>query len=136
MGRNSPVGLATRYGLDGPGIETRWGEIFRIRPDRPCDPPSLIYNGYRVSLLGGKAVGGVVLTTHPHLAPRLKEEYSYNSTCPLGLRDLFLGEHYSRNQPHCNDGIIPVFVRLRKCPETHGVQNAVTLRKYLQFHCP
>jgi hypothetical protein len=26
---------ATGYGLDGPGIESRWGEIFRTRPDRP-----------------------------------------------------------------------------------------------------
>ena len=25
MGQNSSVGIATRYGLDGPGIESRWG---------------------------------------------------------------------------------------------------------------
>ena len=25
------------------------GEVFRIRPDRPWGPPSLLYNGYRVS---------------------------------------------------------------------------------------
>jgi hypothetical protein len=25
------------------------GEIFRTRPDRSCGPPSLLYNGYRVS---------------------------------------------------------------------------------------
>ena len=45
--------IATRYGLDGPGIESQWGEIFRTRPDRPWDPPSLLYNGYRV-FLGSK----------------------------------------------------------------------------------
>jgi hypothetical protein len=28
MGRDSLVGIATRYGLDGPGIESRWGAIF------------------------------------------------------------------------------------------------------------
>ena len=28
MGRDSPVGVATRYGLDGPGIESRWRERF------------------------------------------------------------------------------------------------------------
>ena len=44
----SVVGIATAYGLDGPGIECRWGEIFRTSPDRPWDPPSLLYNGYRV----------------------------------------------------------------------------------------
>jgi len=31
----SVVGIATAYGLDDPGIESRWGEIFRIFPDRP-----------------------------------------------------------------------------------------------------
>ena len=28
LGRNSSVGTATRYGLDGPGIESRWGRDF------------------------------------------------------------------------------------------------------------
>jgi hypothetical protein len=36
------------YGLAGQGIEARWGEILRTRPDRPWCPPSLLYNGYRV----------------------------------------------------------------------------------------
>ena len=31
--KNCSVAVATRYGLDGPGIEFRWGEIFRTRPD-------------------------------------------------------------------------------------------------------
>jgi hypothetical protein len=30
------------------------GEIFRTRPDQPCGPPTLLYNGYRV-FPGGKA---------------------------------------------------------------------------------
>ena len=30
------------------------GEIFRTRPDRPWGPPSLLYNGYRVSFPGVK----------------------------------------------------------------------------------
>jgi len=41
VGRDGSVGLATRYGLDGPGIESRWGKIFRNHPDRPWGPPSL-----------------------------------------------------------------------------------------------
>jgi hypothetical protein len=44
----SSVGIATGYGLDGPGIESRWGEIIRTCPDRPWGSPSLLYNGYRV----------------------------------------------------------------------------------------
>jgi len=34
-GPGSVVGIATAYGLDGPGIESRCGEIFRTSPDRP-----------------------------------------------------------------------------------------------------
>ena len=57
MDRDSSVGIAIRYGLDGPGIESRWGgEIFRTRSDRPWGPPSLLYNRYRV-FPGGKAAG-------------------------------------------------------------------------------
>ena len=53
VGRDSAVGIATRYGLDGPGIESRWGRDF---PDRPWGLPSLLYSGYRV-FTGGKAAG-------------------------------------------------------------------------------
>ena len=56
VGRDSSVGKATRYGLDGPGIESRCGEIFRIRLDRPWAPTSLPYNGCRV-FPGDKAAG-------------------------------------------------------------------------------
>jgi hypothetical protein len=51
VGRDSSVGIATDYGLDGPGIEKKnpgGREIFRTRPDRPWGPPSLLYNVYRV----------------------------------------------------------------------------------------
>jgi hypothetical protein len=41
------VGIATDYGLDGPGIESRWGENLRC-PDWPWGPHSLLFNGYRV----------------------------------------------------------------------------------------
>ena len=34
-GPGSVVAIATAYGLDGRGIESRWGEIFRTCPDRP-----------------------------------------------------------------------------------------------------
>ena len=52
-GPGSVFGIATGYGLDGQGFESRWGEIFRTCPDRPWGPPSLLYNGYRV-FLGGR----------------------------------------------------------------------------------
>ena len=51
----SSVGIATGYGLDGPGIESQGGggEIFGTCPDRPWGPPTLLNNGYRV-FHGGK----------------------------------------------------------------------------------
>jgi hypothetical protein len=54
--RDSAVGIATRYGLEGLRIESQWGEIFRIYPDWVRGPPSLLYNGYRV-FPGVKAAG-------------------------------------------------------------------------------
>jgi hypothetical protein len=56
VGRDSVVGIGTRYELDGPGIESRRGRVFRTRPDRHCGLPSLLYSGYRV-IPGGKAAG-------------------------------------------------------------------------------
>jgi hypothetical protein len=54
VGRDSSVGKAIRCRLECPGIESRWGEIFLTRLDRPWGP--LLYNVYRVSP-GGKAAG-------------------------------------------------------------------------------
>ena len=52
-GPGSSVGIATGYGLDGPGSISGGGEIFRTCPNRLWGPPNLLYNGYRV-FLGGK----------------------------------------------------------------------------------
>jgi hypothetical protein len=38
--RDSSVGITTRYGLESPGIESRWGEIFRTYPARPGAHPA------------------------------------------------------------------------------------------------
>jgi len=74
VGRDSSVGLATHYGLDGWRIETRWGEIICTCPDWPWGPPSLLYNGYRV-FPGGKA--NLAWPSHPYM---LKKVYNYNFT--------------------------------------------------------
>jgi hypothetical protein len=36
---DSAVGIATRYGLDGQGIESRWGSVFP-HPSRPAVGPT------------------------------------------------------------------------------------------------
>ena len=53
LGRDSSVGIATYFGLDGPGSNPSWGEIFRASPERPRGPASLYHNGYGV-IAGGK----------------------------------------------------------------------------------
>ena len=37
-GRDSAFGISTRYGLDGPGIESRWGRV-HPHPSRPALGP-------------------------------------------------------------------------------------------------
>ena len=56
-GRDSSVGIATtlQAGRSGDRIPVG-GEIFRTRPDRPCGPPSILYDGYGV-FTGGKTAG-------------------------------------------------------------------------------
>jgi hypothetical protein len=56
MGQDSSVGIATRYGLDGLGTESRWGLVFP-HPSRPAlGPPGILYNEYRV-FPGSKTAG-------------------------------------------------------------------------------
>jgi len=75
----SSVGIATGYGLDSPGIKSRWDEISRSFPDRPWGPPILLYNGYQV-FPGGKEWSGRDLIPHTLLVP-----WSRNSTAILLL---------------------------------------------------
>ena len=73
MGRDSSVGIATRYGLDGPGIESRWGQDFP-QPSRPPLGPTQAPIQWVPGLSWGESGRGVVLTTNTHLAPRLEKE--------------------------------------------------------------
>jgi hypothetical protein len=74
VGRDSSVGIAPRYELDGPeSTPGGGGEIFRTRPDRPWGAHSLLYNGHRFSFPGVKQPGRG--DDHsPHLTLRLKKE--------------------------------------------------------------
>jgi hypothetical protein len=57
--RGSSVGKATGYGLDGPvrGSNSCGDAIFRTCSDRPCGPPSILYNKYHVFPGGKKRPG-------------------------------------------------------------------------------
>jgi hypothetical protein len=45
VGRHRAVGIATRYGLDIPGIKSWWGQFFRNHPERPWSSNSFLYIG-------------------------------------------------------------------------------------------
>ena len=60
------------------------GKILRTRPDRPWGPPSLLYNGYRVSLPGVKRPERGVNHT-PQTSAEVEERvelYLYSSSGP------------------------------------------------------
>ena len=70
----SSVGIATGYGLDGPGIESRWGARFSapVQTGPGAHPASCtMATG---SFPGVKSGRGVTLTPHPLLVPLVMKE--------------------------------------------------------------
>ena len=65
----SSVGIATRYGLHGPGIESRWGRDFLPFQTGPGAHPASCTMGIG-SFPGVKCGRGVLLAIHPLLGPR------------------------------------------------------------------
>jgi hypothetical protein len=64
LGRDSSVGIGTRYGMDCPGIESRWGARFSA-PVHTClraNPASYTVGTGSLTGVSGR---GVALTTHP-----------------------------------------------------------------------
>jgi len=64
---------STGYGLVRPGIESRWGEVFRTCPDRPWGPLTLLHNGYRVFDWGKEQPGRDADPSSPSSAVVKKE---------------------------------------------------------------
>jgi hypothetical protein len=88
VGRNSVVGIATRYGLDGPGIESRLGRDFQ-HPSRralgPAQPPTQ-------QVPGVKRPGRGVDHPPPSSA-RVKERVELHLYSPSGPSWPVLGRH-------------------------------------------
>ena len=112
VGWDSSVGIAARYGLDGPEIQSWKGEIFRTRLDWPWGPSSLLYNGYLVSFPGVKGPNHSVKNLPPSSA-EVKESvelflyYLSGPSWPVLGRILTLLLHpkvfglWYRRDPHC-----------------------------------
>jgi hypothetical protein len=92
VGRDSSVGIATGYGLDGPGIESWWRRDIS-HTSRPTVGPIQSSVQWVPGLSGVKRLGRG-LDHPPHPTPRLKKGYSYISTSPLGPGSLFYGKLY------------------------------------------
>jgi len=79
----------SRYGLDSPGIESRWGARFSAPVQTGLGAHPASYTMDTVSFPGEKRPWRGV-GHPPHLGPRLRKEYSYTSTPPpQGLRAPF-----------------------------------------------
>jgi hypothetical protein len=67
-GPGSSVGITTGYGLDGPGIESRWGRNFPHLSRPALGPMQPLYNGYRVFPGGIKRPGRDTDPSPPSIA--------------------------------------------------------------------
>ena len=83
VGQENAVGIATCYGLDGPGLESRLRRDF-LQPSRlglgPTQPPIQWVPG----LSRGESSRGVVLTTPPPSSTEVKERVELYLYCPSG----------------------------------------------------
>ena len=72
VGRDSSVGIAARYGLDGPGIESRWWSDFP-RPSRPALGPTQPPVQWLLGLSQGQKRLGRGADHPPHLSAEVIE---------------------------------------------------------------
>jgi hypothetical protein len=128
--RDSSVGIVTRYGLEGPGIESPWGggQIFRTRPDRFRGPPSLLYNGYRV-VAGCKAAEAWRWPPTPS-STEVKERVELYLYSPFGLSWPVLGWPLPLPLPLPLLFFITVKINSKlkssnNCPYTNGIYGTI-----------
>jgi hypothetical protein len=100
-GPGSSVGIATDYGLDGPGIESRWGRDFSPVQTGPGAHPASCTMGTG-SFPGVKCGRSVLLTTPPLL------------TRGVGRVELYLYSLLGHNRA-CNGVTLPLYIYIYMC---------------------
>jgi len=73
-GPGSVVGIATGYGLDGPGIESRWAARFFVPVQNGLGAHPASCKMGTGSFPGVKSGQGVTLIPHPLLVPLVMKE--------------------------------------------------------------
>ena len=88
MGRDSSVRIVTRYGLDGPWIESRWGARFSapIQTGLGAHPASCKTGTVSFPTVKPPGYG---VDHPPQSSDEVKETVYLYTTSPLGLRGLF-----------------------------------------------
>jgi len=136
-GPGSVVGIATDYRLDGPGIDSRWGEIFRTCPDRSWGTPSLLYNGYRVFpwVKSGRCV---TLTPHPLLMPwswkgRAIPVLPLRAVLPVQSLSACTRMHFTFY--HCNSVHLLDIIHIMGYQLMEGIECHKTVRKLCECSC-
>ena len=82
MGRVRSVSIATGFGLNDPGIESRWRRDFSHLSRLALGPPSFLFNGYR-NFPGGKKRPECDADPLTPSSVVVKKEFSYTSTPPM-----------------------------------------------------
>jgi len=89
------VGTATRYGLHGSGIISRWVWDFPCRQNWPRDTPNLLYNQYRI--FPGSKVGGDWCWPPTFFQRGFRTGWNFTSLPNLCLQRHVLGRSLSLN---------------------------------------
>ena len=116
------------------GTNPSGGEIFCTRPDRPCGPPSLLYNGYRD--FPGSKTAGAWRWPRPPSSAEVKERVDLYLYSPSGPSWLVLGWTLPLHFMYSNCYVCSVLGILFHCFVLCIVFRKYVLSIYSTFHSP
>jgi hypothetical protein len=123
--RDRVVGIATRYGLDGPGTESRWGARFTAPVQTGPGARPVSYTMGTGSFPGLKRRG--VSTTHPSTSSKVKERVELYLYSPSGFSWPILGRTLKSIHAHY---AIPLLRPFLFCGCTSKCQQATVVTCY------